>query len=51
MREETETIRTYCNADPRKEWDRLMIKGLAKGALDHIHGEVDYSFCNVLHEE
>ena len=26
MREETETIRTYYNADPRKEWDRLMKK-------------------------
>ena len=26
MREETETIRTYHNADPRKEWDRLMKK-------------------------
>ena len=29
----------------------LMIKELVKGALDHIHGEVDYSFYNVLHEE
>ena len=28
----------------------LMIKELVKGALDHIHGEVDYSFYNVLHE-
>ena len=26
MREETETIRTYYNASPRKEWDRLMKK-------------------------
>ena len=26
MREETETIRTYYNVDPRKEWDRLMKK-------------------------
>jgi len=26
MREETETIRTYYNANPRKEWDRLMKK-------------------------
>ncbi len=23
MREQTETIRTYYNADPRKEWDAL----------------------------
>ena len=28
----------------------LMIKELAEGALDHIHGEVDYSFYNTLHE-
>ena len=28
----------------------LMIKELADGALDHIHGEVDYSFYDVLHE-
>ena len=28
----------------------LMIKELVKGALDHIHGEVDYSFYNVLHK-
>ena len=26
MREETDAIRTYYNADPRKEWDRLMKK-------------------------
>lgn len=29
----------------------LMIKELVSGALDHIHGEVDYSFYDVLHEE
>ena len=28
----------------------LMIKELVRGALDHIHGEVDYSFYNTLHE-
>ena len=28
----------------------LMIKELVKGALDHIHGEVDYSFYSVLRE-
>ena len=28
----------------------LMIKELVRGALDHIHGEVDYSFYDVLHE-
>ena len=27
----------------------LMIKELADGALDHMHGEVDYSFYNTLH--
>ena len=26
MREETDAIRTHYNADPRKEWDRLMKK-------------------------
>ena len=26
MREETETIRSYYDADPRKEWDRLKVK-------------------------
>ena len=29
----------------------LMIKELVIGTLEHIHGEVDYSFYNVLHEE
>ena len=28
----------------------LMIKELVRGALDHIHGEVDYSFYKTLHE-
>ena len=28
----------------------LMIKELVKGALDHIHGEVDYSYYSVLRE-
>ena len=28
----------------------LMIKELVSGALDHIHGEVDYSFYDTLHE-
>lgn len=28
----------------------LMIKELVKGALDHIHGEVDYSFYDTLQE-
>ncbi len=28
----------------------LMIRELAEGALDHMHGEVDYSFYNVLRE-
>ena len=26
MREETGAIRTHCNADPGKEWDRLKKK-------------------------
>ena len=29
----------------------LMIRELADGALEHIHGEVDYSFYDALHEE
>ena len=29
----------------------LMIRELADGALDHIHGEVDYSFYDTLREE
>ena len=28
----------------------LMVKELVKGALEHIHGTVDYSFYNTLHE-
>ena len=28
----------------------LMVKELVSGALDHIHGEVDYSFYSTLHE-
>ena len=28
----------------------LMVKELVNGALDHIHGEVDYSFYSTLHE-
>ena len=28
----------------------LMVKELAEGALEHIHGTVDYSFYNTLHE-
>ena len=28
----------------------LMIRELVSGALDHIHGEVDYSFYDTLHE-
>ena len=29
----------------------MMIRELADGALEHIHGEVDYSFYDALHEE
>ncbi len=28
----------------------LMVRELAEGALDHMHGEVDYSFYHALHE-
>ena len=28
----------------------LMVRELAEGALDHMHGEVDYSFYQALHE-
>ena len=28
----------------------LMVRELSEGALDHMHGEVDYSFYNSLHE-